>query len=572
MEGFFIDRSVLKKRIETAAGRSRADLVLKNAQILNVFINDWVQTDLAITDGVIVGLGDYRGRQELDLGGKYLVPGFIDAHLHTESTLVTPAQLVGEVLPWGTTTLVADPHEFANVSGLAGIRYLLEQVDTLPCNLYVMMPSCVPATSFEDSGAHLTAADLQQLQDYPHVLGLGEMMNYPGVVAADDAVLDKLLAFGDRIMDGHAPMLSGKGLQAYRTAGIVTDHECGSCDEVAEKVAAGFCILAREGSAAKNLETLMRAAMERNLPFSRFAFCTDDKHIEDIRRSGHIRENVAKAIALGVPVIEAYKMSSFYGAQIMGLHGLGALAAGYQADIVVLDDPEAVTVHSVYYRGKIVSEGAVPLRLVSPAPAQELLHTVHVAEPTAAALRISCDGTPQPIIQLVPNQLTTLRADVVLPCLNGAFEPSRRYAKAAVLERHHATGKIGLGVVEGLNIHGALATTVGHDSHNLLVLGDSDDDMLLAVHELVAQGGGYIQVQDGSVLGRMALPICGLVTDADIDEVQQTLRQMKQTARQMGVPDCYDPFTTMSFLSLPVIPKLRLTDRGLFDVVNMSFI
>ena len=567
-----MNREDLKRRLDAAAGRQKADLVLHGAHILNVFTGRWVQTSLAVADGIIVGLGDYQGAEEVDLTGKYLVPGFIDAHLHLESTLVTPPQLVGEVLPWGTTTLVADPHELANVSGLPGIHYLLDQAQALPCNLYVMLPSCVPSTPFEDAGAVLEAADLAPLRGHPQVLGLGEMMNSPGVVSGSDDVLDKLLAFGDGPMDGHAPLLSGQALQAYRTAGILTDHECSDSAEVLEKLEAGFCILAREGSAAKNLTTLMQTALAHKLPFSRFAFCTDDKHIEDIRSRGHIRENIRIAIALGVPVAEAYRMASFYSAQIFGLRHLGALAAGYQADLVVLDDPREVTVQAVYHKGRLAAAGTAPLRLDGPAPPPQLLDTIRAAPLTKAALRIPCDGKPQPVIRLVPHQIVTQRVEAVLPCREGVFVPDRRYAKAAVLERHHASGQLGLGVVEGMALHGALASTVAHDSHNLLVLGDNDEDMLLAVRELVAQGGGYIQVQEGRVLGRLPLPICGLVTGQDIETVQRTLREMTATARQMGVPDCYDPFITMSFLSLPVIPQLRLTDRGLFDVTKMEFV
>lgn len=568
-----------RRLLETAQGKRPAERVFRDAEVLNVFTGEWRREDVAVSDGVIVGVGRYNGEEVVDCRGKALVPGFIDAHLHVESTMLPPSAMVAEVLPSGTTALIADPHEIANVAGLDGIRFMLEQARSLPLRLFVMLPSCVPATRWEQGGAVLDADALRSLMDEPGILGLGEMMDFPAVCAGEPEVLAKLEAFSGRMIDGHAPLLSGGALQAYRLAGIDTDHECSDGAEALEKLRAGFAVLVREGSAAHNLETILTAVKEAGLGYDRLAFCTDDKHIEDIRRDGHIRHNIREAIRLGVPAAEAYRMASWNAARIYGLRDCGAVAAGYRADLVLLDDAEEVTVRAVYTGGVCRWErdgrcGESPASAAVPA---SLMHMVRIGEektekPTSQrfALPVPADGR-LPVIELIPRQINTRRRLAEVPQKDGFFTAGDGYLKAAVLERHHATGRVGLGAVYGLGLRGTAASTVAHDSHNLIVLGDRDEDMALAVRELERCGGGYTLVRDGKVLATLPLPIAGLMADRPADEVNEILHRMSALAREMGVPDCYDPFQTMSFLSLPVIPELRLTDRGVFDVEEQRY-
>lgn len=563
------------QNIRAARGEIPADLVLKGAKILNVFTGEWLAGDVAVCGSQIVGIGTYSGEQETDVSGKYIVPGFIDAHVHIESSMLTPSGFIGEILPWGTTTILADPHELANVAGIPGVTWVLEQAEHLPCNLFVMLPSCVPSTPFEHNGAVLTAKELAAFKNHPAVLGLGEMMDAPGVLAQTPAVLEKLEAFQDKMIDGHGPMLSGSDLQAYRTAGVCTDHECTTAQEVLEKLRAGFAILVREGSGAQNLDDLLLAVKESGLGYSRLTFCTDDKHVEDIRKNGHICNNIAKAIRLGVPQADAYRMASWNTAQIYGLRGLGAVAAGYQADFAVLDDPETVTVHSVFYKGKQYTQGntiqtPIPSSADFPPPPQ-LLNTVHPAPVTLSDFAIPCTGNAS-IIELIPNQILTKHCSESVPCRNGAFYANETYQKIAVLERHHQTGNIGLGIVKGFHLQGALASTVAHDSHNLIVIGSSDADMLLAVETLKACGGGYAAVQNGAILALAELPVCGLLTTEPADSFNEKLKHVSAAAQNMGIAPQFDPFQTLSFLALPVLPEIRITDCGLFDVIHSRFI
>ena len=522
----------MKEKIAAACGKRKAQTVFKNGTVINVFSGELLRADVAVCGGTIVGVGDYEGETEYDVSGKYIAPGFIDSHLHIESSMTTPANFVSRVLAQGTTTLVADPHELANVSGTDGLEFMLSEAERLPCNLFVMLPSCVPATPFEDSGAVLSAKELSACKNRKNVAGLGEMMNFVGVTGGDGEVLDKLAAFENSNIDGHAPGLCGKPLCAYRLAGITTDHECTTKDEVADRIRAGMFVLAREGSAAKNLEDIVRAIQELGFGYSRVAFCTDDKHIEDIRSQGHISSNIRKAIALGVPLADAYRMATINAAEHYGFRGIGAVAPGYQADLVILDDAKRVVIDSVWYKGVKMSEHCEPAKIAEAEIPEALLGTVRLAPLGEDSFRL----------------------------------------KVAVIERHHATGRIGLGVVTGLNIDGALASTVGHDSHNLLVIGSSDRDMLAAVKELERTGGGFALAQNGRIVDSLALPVCGLISDAPPEQTEQKLREMTATARGMGVPDDIEPFVTSSFLALPVIPRLRITNRGVFDLSEQSFL
>ena len=562
----------MKEKIAAACGKRKAQTVFKNGTVINVFSGELLRADVAVCGGTIVGVGDYEGETEYDVSGKYIAPGFIDSHLHIESSMTTPANFVSRVLAQGTTTLVADPHELANVSGTDGLEFMLSEAERLPCNLFVMLPSCVPATPFEDSGAVLSAKELSACKNRKNVAGLGEMMNFVGVTGGDGEVLDKLAAFENSNIDGHAPGLCGKPLCAYRLAGITTDHECTTKDEVADRIRAGMFVLAREGSAAKNLEDIVRAIQELGFGYSRVAFCTDDKHIEDIRSQGHISSNIRKAIALGVPLADAYRMATINAAEHYGFRGIGAVAPGYQADLVILDDAKRVVIDSVWYKGVKMSERCEPAKIAEAEIPEALLGTVRLAPLGEDSFRLKVTREKSPVIEVIPGQIVTGRADSELPTQDGYFVPGRKYQKIAVIERHHATGRIGLGVVTGLNIDGALASTVGHDSHNLLVIGSSDRDMLAAVKELERTGGGFALAQNGRIVDSLALPVCGLISDAPPEQTVQKLREMTATARGMGVPEDIEPFVTSSFLALPVIPRLRITNRGVFDLSEQSFL
>ena len=558
--------------LRASRGLIPAKLVLKNAAMLNVFTKEWITQDVALWDDRIIGVGSYKGREEIDLTGKYLTPGFFDAHVHIESSMLTPAAFAAEILPFGTTTILADPHEIANVSGTEGIRWLLEAVKELPLNGYVMLPSCVPATEFDDSGARLEAEDLLPFIEDPSVLGLGEFMNIAGICAGEESVIAKLKAFQNKIIDGHAPGLTGKDLQAYLLAGVSTDHECSEPEEALEQLRSGMNLMIRRGSGAKNGEALISTLLDSRLSTERVCFCTDDKHVEDIRREGHISGNIREAIRLGMDTAEAYAMASYHAARMYGLSHLGAIGPGYQADLVVLDDLDEVSVEQVYWKGKLVSRrGERPAENKRTVP-EFLLDTVHIQPVEPEQLRLPCpDGTAH-VAQVIPHQILTKHKVCQVPCAAGEFQPNRQFQKAAVVERHHRSGKVGVGVVEGFSLHGAIASTVSHDSHNLIVVGDNDRDMLLAIQELEKAKGGYCLARDRNILAVLPLPVCGLLTQEPTDQVQETLAHMKKLCLQMGMSGEMDPFQTLSFLSLPVLPEIRITDRGMFDSVEYRYL
>lgn len=554
-----------------ARGEEAAETVFKNGRILNVFTGEVLPGNIAVCGDTVVGVGRYQGKREIDLGGQFVVPGFIDAHLHLESTMVTPPFLLESSVPCGTTTYIADPHEAANVMGWEGIRYFVDSTRKVPANVYFMLPSCVPATPFEMSGCVFSAAEMYKYKDYERVLGLGEVMDYVSVVTGEPEMMDKLAQFEGRPRDGHAPGLSGGDLSAYALAGIHTDHECMTFEDALEKRRMGMHIHVREGSAGKNLEALVTGIVESGVDTAGFSFCTDDAHIEDIRRQGHIDHCIRRAIALGLAPAKAYAMASINTAQCYGLRHLGAIAPGYQADFVVLRDLRRVDIAAVYHKGKDVagwSAAAPPL-----APDSPLRHTVHVAPLAPEAFRLKAMEGGQDVIGLIAGQLATKHLTRKLPAQNGWFVPRDGFNKLAVVERHHATGAVGVAPIMGYGLRdGAIATTVSHDSHNLLVAGDNDADMLAAVEELARIGGGYTIVSHGEPLATLPLSVLGLVSDRPYEEVEQKLHHMISLARKMGVPEGIEPFITLSFLALPVIPAIRLTPRGLFDVEKFAFI
>lgn len=553
--------------LQYANGTKKAPIVLKQAMVLNVFTKEWIQQDIALSGEQIVGVGVYDGVLEIDMKNKYIVPGFIDAHVHIESSMLTPCAFTNEIVKKGTTSIIADPHELANVAGIAGIQYVLNQYDQHPCRIFVMLPSCVPATPFEQNGATLLADDLRSLQEHPAVLGLGEMMNSEGVIHYDPIVWDKLNAFSNSNIDGHAPCLSGKALQAYRFAGIRSDHECSDQQEVIEKLRCGFTIMAREGSAAKNLDAVLQAIRECGCGYEHVIFCSDDKHIDDIHQDGHIDYHIRRAIQSGVPIIEAYCMASYYCAKHFQLHHLGAIAPGYQADFVILNDIKTVEIQDVYCRGASY-QTYQPFHMRLP---NSLRNTIHIPNITKAMLSFPCDSITS-VMELVPQQLLTYHRLEEVSRFNGFFIADETYQKIAVIERHKASGNIGLGIVKGWHIHGAIASSVAHDSHNVIVLGDQDEDMLIAIQALQASGGGYVIVQNETILYQIDLPVCGLLSETSADHLEQQLRIMKKHYTAIGIPSGYDPFQTLSFLALPVIPELRITDQGLFDVVHFQFL
>lgn len=554
-----------------AAYEGKNTLVIKNANVVNVFTDEIVRADVAVYEDVIIGVGSYSGENEIDAGGAYLAPGFIDAHVHIESSMVIPSSFMKVIMPHGTTTVIADPHEIANVAGAAGIRAMYKLTDELPLRVLFMLPSCVPATPFEHSGAKLVAEDMEQFMHKSRILGLGEVMDANSVINCSQEMLDKLRLFDKRPIDGHAPMLEGMGLNAYRVAGAFSDHECSTYEEVKQKLATGMNILLRIGSAANNMDGVLRRIAEEKLPTRNMMFCTDDKHIEDIRREGHINANARMAVAAGIDPIDAIKMASYNAARAYGIRGVGAIAPGYKADMVLLEDLKDFKVKQVISRfGRpYTGEEQIPSPILPP----QVFNSVRLPEISKYDLALRCHVSA-PVIKMIPHQLVTelVYRDVERD-ENGCFIPSEGMVKLAVIERHHATGSMAVGILEGLGIkHGAVASTVAHDSHNLVVAGDNDEDMLMAIESLRDCGGGYSVVSRGVVLARLPLPIAGLMTAAPVNDVLEIQQALLDALYSLGAKRDSDPLIALSFMALPVIPAVKLTDEGLFDAVNFKFI
>jgi len=563
---------ILKKNLSVANGFEKADFVFKNANIIEIFTEKIIVGDVALSGNTIVGIGDYQGIIEVDCTGKFIAPGFIDAHMHIESSMVTPLELAKAVLPSGTTTLIADPHELVNVAGKAGLDYILEATENIPLNVYVMLPSSVPATEFETNGAgQFTARDMIPYLNHPRILGLGEVMSFPNVIRGEPNILEKLSLCQDKICDGHAPGLTGKALQAYAAAGVENDHECTSIEEVLEKIRAGFKILIREGSAAKNLEAIVTGILEQKLPLDRFLFCTDDKHLDDIYRDGHIRWNIKKAIDIGLDPIKAIKIATLQAAQAYGLKRLGGIAPGYRGDLVILSDLRSMTIEAVYKDGKPI-EDLLEETLIYESINPKLLHSVHVKDLFPEKLDFFVKQKDH-IIGIIPYQINTDHLIETLPQENGLFMPNDTYAKLCVIERHKNTGNVRVAPIKGFGIqNGAIATTVAHDSHNIIVAGSNDNDILVAVKHLEKIQGGYVIVSHGEILGDLPLTLAGIMSLESGEAVQKKLSVLIALARELRVPTWVDPFITLSFMALPVIPQLRLTDMGLFDVDTFNFV
>lgn len=568
----------MDKFIKIAKGEIEAQLVLKNANIVNVFTNEIINADVAVENGYIVAIGKYSGVNEIDLEGKFLSPGFIDAHVHIESSKVTPKQFAKAVVPRGVTTIIADPHEIANVKGIEGIEYMIEESKQLPLDVYIMLPSCIPATPFENAGAILKAEDLKNLIDEKSVLGLGEMMDYMGVINGDKEVIDKinLAKAKDKIIDGHGPMISKKELNAYVASGIKTEHECSTVEEMIERLRLGMYIHIREGSAAKNLKELIKAVNKDNL--RRVMFCTDDKEPVDLLANGSIDNNIRLAIKNGIEPIDAIKIASLNAAEAYGLKDRGAVAPLYKADLVVIDNLEDFNILKVFKEGKLVAENNVPLFKVGVSKDSNMKNTVNIKEITEKDLDLYIEGQNVNVIKLIPSSLITekviRKVGIDIFVKDNKFIKGNDILKIAVIERHKASGNIGLGLVEGFGLeNGAIASTIAHDSHNIIVIGDNDKDMLLAIDKLKEIGGGIVLSSKGSIVGTLPLEIGGLMSERELSQVQDNLEEILKIAYEvLKVNRDIEPFMTLSFIALPVIPKVKITDMGLFDVEEFKFI
>ncbi|NLP27286.1 MAG: adenine deaminase [Clostridia bacterium] len=561
----------LQEKCDAASGRVKAQMVLKQANIINVFTEEIIQADLAICGDTIVGIGSYQGEVEIDCRDKFICPGFIDAHVHVESTMVMPSDLAKEVLKSGTTTMIADPHELVNVTGIKALEFLIEATEDIPINLYIMLPSCVPSTKFETNGKSFTAEDMVPFLNHPRVLGLGEVMSYNDVINGQEEMLKKLIVNEGKVLDGHAPDLIGKELQAYACAGIETDHECVNFQEAYEKVKAGLKILIREGSAAKNLEAIVKGLIESKIPTDNFMFCTDDKHLEDIQREGHISWNIKQAIGLGMSPITAIKMASYNTARAYGLKKLGAVAAGYRADLVILEDLENMKVSQVIKDGIIITDESFANnkdKYIDKA----MLNTVKFDNLTAEKIKVKAFEKNY-VIEMMPHQIITKKVYEEIPSQYGYFTANEIYSKLCVIERHRGSGNVAAAPLKGFGIKGgAIATSVAHDSHNIIAAGDKDEDIILAVNRLKEIQGGYVIASKGKIIGELPLQVAGLISTLPSEKVQSITKEMLALARAMGVPAYLDPFITLSFMALPVIPEIRLTDLGLFDVEKFDLI
>ena len=562
--------AALRQRIEAARGLHPVDLVLRGGTLVNVLSGELHRTDVAVHGGRVVGLGEgYEGREEVDCRGKWIAPGFIDGHMHVESTMLTLPEFARAALPHGTVAAILDPHEIANVHGIDGIRYILESREGLPLSAFIMASSCVPATHMETAGAALSADDLSPLFGEAGVIGLAEVMNFPGVVHADGGVLDKLAVAHaeDAVIDGHAPGLRGRDLSAYIAAGVGSDHESTQLEEAREKLRKGMRVVIREASPAKNLAALLPLVTPQNA--RRCSFVTDDRHPADLLREGHVDNAVRKAIGLGLDPVLAYQMASINTAEWFRLDekGFGAVAPGFRADLLVLDDLKAVSIERVYVKGRLVAQAGEAIVELPGAPST-LPGSVHLDWEAFPGFAIPAEGERVRVIEIVPAQIVTERGEGHPLIENGLAEadPSTDLLKMAVVERHGKGSGVGLGFVRGIGLKaGAIASSVAHDSHNVVIAGTSDADMRRALEAIVEMQGGQVVVEGGDVKATLALPIAGLMSDRPIEEVRDAVEKLHEAYHALG-GELNDPFMQLAFLALPVIPALKLTDKGLVDV------
>lgn len=567
-----INRKLNKKLhvVEVASGRQKADLVLKNATYVNVFCNELSHGDIAVAGGLIAGMGEhYEGAVEVDMGGKLVLPGFVDAHIHLESALVSPKEFANAVIPHGTTTVITDPHEIANVMGTDGIEYMLQATEDLPVDVRFMLPSCVPATPLDESGAVLDYRAIDSFYEHNRVEGLAEMMNYVGVANADEQVLEKIVAAQahHKKIDGHAPGLSGNDLNAYIAAGVYSDHECSTVEDAIAKLGRGQYIMIREGTAARNLDALLPLLTPQYYTYC--MFCTDDKHPNDLLEKGHIDYIVRRAIKSGVDPIIAVKCASHHAARYFLLNNRGAIAPGFLADFVVIDNFDDFNILEVYKKGKLMFDGKTVTPFEAPEIDPHLVkrshETFHVAHLEATDF---IESRPRAVLGMVPGEIVTTDAGYA-----EKISVEDDILKIAVIERHKNTHHIGIGYIRGYGLKsGAVATSISHDSHNIIVVGANEEDMAAAVNRVVELGGGIVVMDDGKVLGELQLQIAGIMSEAPLIEVNEALENAKEQAFKLGVSRGVDPFMTLSFMALTVIPTLRLTTRGVFDVINQRYV
>ena len=566
-----INRKLLKKRriIAAAAGREKADLVLKNAAYVNVFSNELCHADIAVAEGLIVGMGRYDGEVEQDCTGKIVLPGFLDAHIHLESSLVSPREFVKAVLPHGTTTVITDPHEIANVMGTDGIEYMLQATEGLPVDVRFMLPSCVPATPLDESGASLDYRAIDSFYDHPRVQGLAEMMNFVGVIHGDEEAVEKIVAAQahHKKIDGHAPDLLDNDLNAYIAAGVYSDHECHDLNDAIAKLQRGQFIMIREGTAARNLEALVPLLCDKYS--ERCMFCTDDKHPNDLLEKGHIDYIVRRAIALGADPITAVKVACHNAARYFLLNNRGAIAPGYLGDFVIIDSFESFRIEKVYKRGELMVENGVVKDFAAPPIEPYLVErarsTFHVDPLTAEDF---AEKRPRGVIGMVSGEITTVDAGY-----SDHIDTEHDILKIAVVERHKNTHHIGVGYIQGYGLKsGAVATSISHDSHNIIVVGTSEEDMAAAVNRVTALNGGIVVWKDGHSAAEVPLSIAGIMSEEPLEDVNRKLEDAKVKAAEMGVSPGVDPFMTLSFMALPVIPSLRITTRGVFDVTQQTYV
>ena len=559
--------SKLASLIKVARGESAADLVLANVRVINVFTGEIEAGNVAIYDGKIAGVGDYhQARQIIDLKGKYLAPSFINGHTHIESSMLDIGQYARMVVPRGTLAVVTDLHELANVSGLTGIRYILDSARRLPLNLFLMAPSCVPATHLETSGAFLDSEVLRRILRWRGVIGLGEVMNFPGVISSENNLLAKISLSKGRVVDGHAPGLSGKDLTAYIAAGIYSDHESVSLKEAKEKLRQGMYLMIREGSSEKNLDSLLPLVTDKT--YKRCFFVVDDRSCRDLLRDGDIDAVVRKAISRGLEPVRAVTLATLNTAEYFGLKNLGAIAPGYMANLIVISELSSLKIDMVFHRGRLVAKQGEPLFSPNKLGSKRLLNTVNIKPFTVEALRLMSLTENRLVIEVVPDQIITKKRLEKVNIVNGVIQTdtSRDILKLVVAERHRASGNIGLGLVMGFGLkYGALVSSISHDSHNIIAVGTNDEDIFRGIKEIEKLKGGLTVVADGKILGSLALPVGGLLSDEPAEIVASKLETLETLAKSLGVK-LPSPFATLSFLALPVIPQLRLTDLGLVDV------
>ncbi|MFB0921726.1 MAG: adenine deaminase [Oscillospiraceae bacterium] len=568
MEKFELELKKKRRIISVASGREPADLVLKNSVYANVFSNELCQGDIAVAEGVIAGIGSYTGRTELDMTGKIVCPGFIDAHIHIESSLVSPYEFVGAVLPHGTTTVITDPHEIANVMGADGIEYMLQATENLPVDVFFMLPSCVPATELDESGANLDYNAIDSFYENLRVLGLAEMMNFNGVVSGDEEVLKKLTAAQLHHMkiDGHAPGLRGNNLNAYIAAGVTSDHECSEMQEALEKLRRGQYIMIREGTAARNLDALAPLLVGKCA--DRCMFCTDDKHPSDLLEKGHIDYIIRKAVSLGTEPITAVKAASFNAAQNFRLSDRGAIAPGYVGDFTVIDSFESFKVEMVFKNGNLMYDGRLrdfPAPTIEPRLLERAHNSFKVSQLSEKDFETD---RPLGVIGLIAGEIVSNDCG-----LADKIDIGKDILKIAVIERHKNTHHIGIGYIKGYGLKaGAVATSISHDSHNIIVVGVSDKEIATAANKVVKLNGGIVVMRSGEALGAVSLPVAGIMSDDTLENVNRDLENAKSRALELGVSREIDPFMTLSFMSLPVIPTLRLTTHGIFDVTKWRYV